>query len=146
MSAANIPTGTRGKVAIEAIKCATQLDGLVIVKIDSESKARDMHVYAKLPKWTKNMKTFGEAGVVKEGKNSKTDDHGIEMMFVGYPFNLEEVSVRMWNPGTNRVCTSRDVIWTKQMYYKKIVDEMENVEGVEDDAAEESDSDNDSDS
>ena len=51
MSAANIPTGTRGKVAIEAIKCATQLDGLVIVKVDGESKTRDMHVYAKLPKW-----------------------------------------------------------------------------------------------
>ena len=34
----------------------------------------------------------------------------------------------------------------KQMYYKKIVNEMEYVEGVEDDAAEKSDSDNDSDS
>ena len=43
MSAANIPVGTRGKVAIEAIKCATQLDGLVIVKVEGESQARDMH-------------------------------------------------------------------------------------------------------
>ena len=42
MSAVNIPTGTRGKVAIKAIKCATQLDRLVIVKVDGESKARDM--------------------------------------------------------------------------------------------------------
>ena len=95
MSTANIPTATRGKVAIEVIKCATQLDGLVIVKVDEESEARDMHVYAKLPKWTKNMKTFGEAGIVKEGKDTKTGDRWIEMMFVGYPFNREEDSVRM---------------------------------------------------
>ena len=71
MSVANIPTGTRGKVAIQAIKCATQLDMLVIVKVDGGSKARDMHVYDKLPKWTRNMRTFGEAGVFKEGNDAK---------------------------------------------------------------------------
>ena len=64
-SAANIHTGTREKVAIEAIKCAAQLNRLVIVKVDGESKARDMHAYDKLPKWTRNMRTFGEAGIVK---------------------------------------------------------------------------------
>ena len=77
----------------------------------------------------KEYEDFGETGVVKEGKNPKTGDRGIEMMFVGYPFNRESDSVRMWNPGTNRVCTSRDVIWMKQMYYKKFFDEMEYVEG-----------------
>ena len=55
MSAANIHTGTSGKVATKAIKCTTQLEGLVIVKVDGESKARDMHVYDKLPKWKRNM-------------------------------------------------------------------------------------------
>ena len=89
MSAANIPTGTRGKVAIEAIKCATQLDGLVIVKVDGESKARDMHVYDKLPKWTRNMRNFGEEEVFKKGKEVKTGDRSIKMMFVGYSFNRE---------------------------------------------------------
>ena len=48
--------------------------------------------------------------MVKEGKDAKTGDHRIEMMFVGYPFNCESDSVRMWNPGTNRVCMSRDAI------------------------------------
>ena len=110
MSAANIHTGTSGKVATKAIKCTTQLEGLVIVKVDGESKARDMHVYDKLPKWTRNMRTFGEAGVVKEGKDTKTGDRGIEVMFVGFPFNRESDTVRMWNPCTNRVCTSRYVI------------------------------------
>ena len=40
-----------------------------------------MLMYAKLPKWTSNMRTFGEASVVKEGKDAKTGDRGIEMMF-----------------------------------------------------------------
>ena len=67
-----------------------------------------MCIYAELAKWTRNLRTFGETGVVKEGKDAKTGDHRIEMMFVGYPFNCEPDSVRMWNLGTNRVCMSRD--------------------------------------
>ena len=89
MSAANIHTGTSGKVATKAIKCTTQLEGLVIVKVDGESKARDMHVYDKLPKWTRNMRNFGEEEVFKEGKEVKTGDRSIKMMFVGYSFNRE---------------------------------------------------------
>ena len=57
--------------------------------------------------------------------------------------------MRLWNPGTNRVCTSRDVIWMKQMYYKKTSSansELEYVGEKEDDAAEESMNDSDSDS
>ena len=57
--------------------------------------------------------------------------------------------MRLWNPGTNRVCTSRDVIWMKQMYYKKTSSansELEYLDKEEDDAAEESMNDSDSNS
>ena len=64
----------RDKVVIEAIKCATQLDGLLIVEIKGVSQTRDKHVYGKLPKWSKNLRTFGEAGVVKDGKDGKIGD------------------------------------------------------------------------
>ena len=37
MNAANIPNGTRGKVGIEALKTAVQLDGLVPVTINGRS-------------------------------------------------------------------------------------------------------------
>ena len=94
----------------------------------------------------RSLRNSGKAGVVKEGNNAKTDNCGTEMMFVGYPFNRESDSVRLWNPGTNRVCTPRDVIWMKQMYYKKIVSEMKYVDKEVDDAAEESMNDSDSDS
>merc|ERR1712127_224283 len=44
------------------------------------------------------------------------------MMFVGYPANRETDSVRMWNPDTNGVVTSRDVIWLKRMFFENKVE------------------------
>ena len=41
------------------------------------------------------------------------------MMFVGYANNRESDSVKMWNPETNRVVTTRDVIWLKRMFYER---------------------------
>jgi hypothetical protein len=40
------------------------------------------------------------------------------MMFVGYS-DRESDSYRMWNPDTNSVVTSRDIVWLLRMYYKQ---------------------------
>ena len=117
MGAAHVPTDIRGKVAIEAIKCATQLDGLVVVKLGDKTGTRDEHVFGANPKWAKNLRTWGEAGVVREGKDGKTGDRGQSMMFVGYANNRESDSVKMWNPETNRVVTT--LIWLKRMFYEQ---------------------------
>ncbi len=55
------------------------------------------------------------------------------MMFVGYPANRETDSVRMWNPDTNGVVKSRDVIWLKRMFFEQKV-EVEPVNITENDA------------
>ncbi len=62
------------------------------------------------PNWAVNLRTWCEAGVVTDDPNGKSGDHGIEMMFVGYPANRESDSVCMWDPSTNGVVTTRDVI------------------------------------
>ena len=50
------------------------------------------------------------------------------MMFVGYPTNRESDSVQMWDPTTNEVVTSRDVIWMKRMLlYQKMQSLMSNL-------------------
>ena len=49
--------------------------------------------------------------MVKEMKGKKSVDRGTPMMFVGYPENRESDSARMWNPETNGVVTTHDVIW-----------------------------------
>ena len=115
---ANIPTGIRAKVAIESIKCATQLNGLCVIELNGVSSSRDIHVYGTNPKWVTNMRTFGEAGVVAEGKRGKIGDRGLDMMFVWYP-GREHDSCRMWNRVTNRVVVTRDVIWLKRMFYER---------------------------
>ena len=74
MGAAHVPTDIRGKVAIEAIKCATQLDGLVVVKLGDKIGTRDEYVFEANLKWSKNLRIWDEDGVVREGKDGKTDD------------------------------------------------------------------------
>ena len=58
MSWANIPVDNRGKVAIEAIKTATVLDGLAIIKYKGKSDTRYVHVHCKNPHWARNLHVF----------------------------------------------------------------------------------------
>jgi len=119
MNAANIPDDEKGKVVIQALMHVTQLDGLKVVEIDGKTATRNEHVYGSNPKWANNLRTFGEAGVVKEGKDGKSGDRGTTMMFVGYPANRESDSKRMWNAETNRVVVTRDVLWLKRYFYQQ---------------------------
>ena len=93
MGAAHVPDDVRGKLAIEAIKCATQLDGLRVITVSGKTATRDVHVFKSNPNWAVNLRTWGEAGVVTDDPNGKYGDRGIEMMFVGYPANRESDSV-----------------------------------------------------
>ena len=85
-------------------------------------KTRDEHIHRKNTRWATNLRTWREAEAVKEGKDGKTGDKGIAMMFVGYPVNQEADSVRIWNPITNGVVTTRDVIWLKRMFFERKAD------------------------
>ena len=121
MGAANVPEDIRRNVAIEALTCAVQLDGLTSVELKGKLASRDEHVYGCNPKWATptQLRVWGEAGVVREGKDGKTGDRGTKMMFVGYPHNRESDCKRMFNPQTKRVVVTRDVIWMHEMYYKE---------------------------
>eukprot|EP00970_Alexandrium_tamarense_P017113 scaffold8328_cov131-Alexandrium_tamarense.AAC.1 len=99
------------------------LDGLVAVTVDGVTATRDDHVFKSNPKWANHLRTWGEAGVVKEGKRSKTGDRGKTMMFVGYAADRESDSFRMWNSDTNRVVVTRDVIFLKRMFFERPVHE-----------------------
>ena len=111
MSACHCPDSVRPKIALESIRMATMLDGLKVVQVGDVVATRDMHVYGSNPTWSRNLRTFGEAGVVKDAKNVKTRNRGVTMMFVGYPDNREHDSVHMWNPETNGVW---NVSWLKR--------------------------------
>ena len=47
-------------------------------------------------------------------------------MFVGYAINHDGDVYCMWDPNTNRVLISRDIIWLKRMYFEpKVIPEIE---------------------
>ena len=120
MGEAMVPEDIKSKVALEAISCATQLDGLVVVKIKGKLATWDMHLFGVNPTWSKKLCVWGEAGVVAEGKDSKTGNRGTTMMFVGYTEHKSD-SVWMWDSCTTRGIVSRDVIWLKRMFFKNDV-------------------------
>lgn len=64
------------KVALDAIACATQLEGLVIIEMKGKVATHDVHVFSVNPTWSKNLCVCGEAGVVAKGKDSKTGNRG----------------------------------------------------------------------
>ena len=45
-----------GKVALKAIACATQLDGLVLIELNDKLTMHDMHMFGVNPKWTRNLR------------------------------------------------------------------------------------------
>eukprot|EP00979_Chaetoceros_neogracilis_P016303 scaffold7674_cov267-Chaetoceros_neogracile.AAC.1 len=44
-------------------------------------------------------------------------------MFVGYNDKAGDDVHRMWNPETNRVHNTRDIVWMKRLFYDKVVDD-----------------------
>ena len=121
MASANIPLEVKYKVAKEAIKTAALLDGLLTIDINGTVMSRYEHAFGKNPKCVNFLRTFGEAGTVKtrERGTPKLANRGVACMFIGYPPNHEGDVYRMWNPVTNGVHTTRDVIWLRRMYYNK---------------------------
>jgi hypothetical protein len=101
MHAANVLAEERGKIAIKAIKNATQLDGLSVVTLNDVTQTRDEHMFGTLPKWAKSMRTWGEAAVIQEGKNGKTGNRGLKMMLLGYSHNHSDNCCCMSKKETN---------------------------------------------
>ena len=121
MAAANIPLSIRYKIWKEAAKTAAQLDGLIPVDIGGVIKSRYEHAFGVNPKFSKHLRTFGEAGTVKTRSTGtpKLANRGVACMFIGYPIHHEGDCYRMWNPVTNGVHTTRDIIWLQRMFYSR---------------------------
>ena len=48
----------------------------------------------------------------------KIGDCGFTCMFVGYDKNSGNYVYKMWNPDTNRIHNTWDIIWLKSMFYQ----------------------------
>jgi Reverse transcriptase (RNA-dependent DNA polymerase) len=121
MNAANVPRHFRYILWREAFQTATYLDGLIIMEIDGVKQTRYEHWGASTPKYSKCLRIWGEAGIVKLTKrgDSKIDDRGKICMFVGYSSLHACDTYRMWDPNSYRVHLTRDIRWLKRMFFKQ---------------------------
>jgi len=119
MHAAKVPKNYRYLLWREAFQTATKLDGLWEIELDGIKKSRYMHWNGINPKFVSNLRTWGEAGVVKIRNKftKKIDDRGCICMFVGYPENHYDDTFRMWDPRSRRVHITRDISWLNKMYF-----------------------------
>ena len=113
---ANLPQEVRFRLCKEAFNCATHLSNLAINK---DGKSRYELFHNNKPKYAMYLREWGEVGTVKTGKNGKVGDRAISMMFVGYAKNHSGDCYQMYNPETELISETRDVMWLHQMYYKK---------------------------
>ena len=86
MNSRQIPKSECFKCWSEAAKTVIVLDNLIPVTWKGETKTRYEHAGAghKISKFIKYLRTFGEAGIVKDKKDGKVDDRGVTMLLVGY--------------------------------------------------------------
>eukprot|EP00957_Ditylum_brightwellii_P008282 626447-Ditylum_brightwellii.AAC.1 len=120
MTATNVLEKEIYKLFREAFTCATMLNWLAIVTINGMTKTRVEHWNGLLPRWVHALQTWGKAGVVKTNKKTtiKMKPHGVTCMMSGYAVNHIDRVYHMWNPKTNRVLVSQDVMWLKWMYFQ----------------------------
>jgi hypothetical protein len=74
----------------------------------------------KSPGWVKFLRTFGEVGIVQDGKkkkmSSKLDNKGFPAMFVGYPQNHAPDVYQMYNWVKRSLLLTRNVVWLGKTY------------------------------
>ena len=110
MVAAQILDDERFELWPEVAVIATFLNNLVPVTIGDVTQTGWEHARYQLPILAKNLCTFGEAGIIKEGKKGKVLDRGLTMMFVGYSENHAENVFKMYSPEISRIVQTQDVI------------------------------------
>jgi hypothetical protein len=98
---------------------ATDTDGLQVVTVDGLITTSYKHFFGQNPKFAHHLRTWGEAGTVKTKTKTtpKLANRGVQCMFVGYAKDHEGDCYQMFNPKTDGVHTTRDVIWLRRMFY-----------------------------
>ena len=114
----------------ECANMAVKLDNVLVRK----EKSGYSLFYGKEPKWIKNMKSFGEVGVIKQGGNKmkhKLDNKGRTVMMIGYSDQHPSGTFRFMAYDTKRVILSRDVLWLDKYHGEYIGTSPEEMEFIE---------------
>jgi hypothetical protein len=118
MHAAEVPRNKRLEFFSEVIITMNKLDWLKLITINKVKKTRIEHYGVPLPNFTKYLRTWGEAGIIKTGKDGKIGGRGVTGMFVCYASNHRGNCYRMWNPNTKKVSETCDIVFLNRMFFR----------------------------
>ena len=113
------------KIFPKVFKLATVLDRITVENESMDRRSRYEKFFSKNPKFIKHLRIFGEAGAVTV-KKKKMQPKGGTCMFVGHVTEHDGDCYEMWHIKRNINYITRDVIWLRQMYLTKIIDELDN--------------------
>jgi hypothetical protein len=90
------------------------------VSQDDVKKTKHGWIFGYDPKIVLPLRVWGEAGIVKLASNmkSKLGMRGEPGMFVGYAIDSLPDTYRMYLPERNSIHETRDVQWSKKLYYE----------------------------
>jgi hypothetical protein len=117
MHAAEVPRNRRFELFPEVIMTMTKLDWLKLITVNKVKKTRIERYGLPLPNFNWYLCTWGEAGIIKTGKDGKVGDRGVTGMFVGYTSNHKDNCYRMWNPNTKKISKTREVVFLKRLFF-----------------------------
>lgn len=114
MAGAKLPKEIKPRVYAEAFGTATRLDGLKIVEIDGVEQTRYKHWCGMNSAFVKNLRPWGEAGAIMNGNKEAM------CVFIGYALDKSGYVSRMWDTRTKQVHETRNVRWTKRMFFRPV--------------------------
>jgi hypothetical protein len=118
MHAAEVPRDRRLDFFPELVMTMTKLDWLKLITINKVKKTRIEHYSLPLPNFTQYLHTWGEAGIIKTGKDGKNGDRRVTGMFVGCTSNPEGDCYRIWNPNTKKGSKTCEVVFLNRMFFR----------------------------
>jgi hypothetical protein len=124
LNGARLTKELRDGLWAQCAKLACKLENILVGPNDTKSSMEKFD--GELPKWVKNLRTFGEVAIISDEKNkkirSKLTDRGFPALFVGYADNHAADVFEFFNLKTKALIMSRNVIWLNQNYsqYKNI--------------------------
>jgi hypothetical protein len=141
LNRAKLSQSKRNELWAEAANTATMLDNITV---STNEKSSYQKFYNKDPKWMRNLKRFGEIGIVTDHEHKKIrgklDDRGFPCMFVGYSDNHTSNVYRMYDLQTRGIKVSRDITWLNKFYGEYVgLKNTAKVETQADDSSDEED-------
>ncbi len=91
---------------------------LVVIKFKNQQVIQYKTFGQEIPKWTKNLCLFGEARVVKIGKDGKLLDSGVTCTYVNYANKQLSDCYQMYNPKSGKIIETRDIQWLNKMFFR----------------------------